>query len=172
MDKTLDYYSKLTGVEFKEAPHADKVTENEKGKVYDVYNKDGTKLGSLILDLFSRENKEPGASARYNRIAYIDDDGVKTTPIVALRTNITDTGEDNAPIPYTSTTANDYQEVLHELGHALNCLFVKAGIREQNAFAVEWDAAELQSSTFELMVTQKEFLKEVAVNSEGEAIPR
>lgn len=155
--------NKLYGITFTEIkdiplPHPDAFA-------HEVKEADGTTIGVLYQDYYSRASKRGGAWCGSYRSYKIDDDGNKTIPIVTFVTNASGPiGDAPALMSLDNVTT-----VFHEFGHALDGLF--SNVRYQTTFRAR-DFTELPSQIMEHWATHPEVLKVYAKHYEtGEVIP-
>ena len=155
--------NKLYGITFTEIkdiplPHPDAFA-------HEVKEADGTTIGVLYQDYYSRPSKRGGAWCGSYRSYKIDDDGNKTIPIVTFVTNASGpVGDAPALMSLDNVTT-----VFHEFGHALDGLF--SNVRYQTTFRAR-DFTELPSQIMEHWATHPEVLKVYAKHYEtGEVIP-
>lgn len=155
--------NKLYGITFTEIkdiplPHPDAFA-------HEVKESDGTTIGVLYQDYYSRPSKRGGAWCGSYRSYKIDDDGNKTIPIVTFVTNASGpVGDAPALMSLDNVTT-----VFHEFGHALDGLF--SNVRYQTTFRAR-DFTELPSQIMEHWATHPEVLKVYAKHYEtGEVIP-
>jgi len=155
--------NKLYGITFTEIkdiplPHPDAFA-------HEVKEADGTTIGILYQDYYSRPSKRGGAWCGSYRSYKVDDDGNKTIPIVTFVTNASGpVGDAPALMSLDNVTT-----VFHEFGHALDGLF--SNVRYQTTFRAR-DFTELPSQIMEHWATHPEVLKVYAKHYEtGEVIP-
>jgi oligopeptidase A len=133
---------RLFGVQLE---HADLPTWHQDAQAFQVMGADGVLLGTLYLDLYSRQGKQSGAwvdSERNRRKV----DGRIQTPVVYLTCNFS-RGQEGKP---ALLTHDDVITLFHESGHALHALLSQVDDPGASAFAsVEWDAIELPSQFME-----------------------
>ncbi|HUH59707.1 MAG TPA: M3 family metallopeptidase [Candidimonas sp.] len=114
-------------------------------QAFQVMGADGALLGTLYMDLYSRQGKQSGAwvdSERNRRKA----DGHIQTPVVYLTCNFSRGQDGKAAL----LTHDDVITLFHESGHALHALLSQVDDPGASAFAsVEWDAIELPSQFME-----------------------
>ena len=106
--------NQLYGVTFKER-HDIPVYQPDV-RVFDVYDKDGSVLGMLYLDLFKRDNKSGGA---WMSNLVVQSKLLYAKPVVYNVTNFT---KPPAGMP-ALLTFDDVRTMFHEFGHALHGLF-------------------------------------------------
>ena len=154
--------NKLYGITFTEIkdiplPHPDAFA-------HEVKEADGTTIGVLYQDYYSRPSKRGGAWCGSYRSYKIDDDGNKTIPVVTFVTNASGpVGDAPALMSLDNVTT-----VFHEFGHALDGLF--SNVRYQTTFRAR-DFTELPSQIMEHWATHPEVLKVYAKHYEtGEVI--
>lgn len=151
----------ITFTEIKEIPmpHPDAMA-------FECKDKDGTSLGVLYMDFFSRPSKEGGAWCdSYRPQTY--QKGKRTPPIV---TNVFNFSKPATGQP-ALLNADEANTVFHEFGHALHCLF--GDVHYYGVANVPRDFVELPSQIMEHWAFEPEVLKVYARHYEtGEVIPQ
>jgi peptidyl-dipeptidase Dcp len=156
----------LYGITFKE--NKEIPTYHEDVKTFEIYDKDGSFLAILYMDLFSREGKQGGAWMTNFKEQYIDKNGNNHRPHVSITTNFTRETENVPPL----LTFNELETLLHEFGHALHGIFSNTHYKSLSGTHVLWDFVELPSQLMENYATEKDFLKTFAYHYQtGECIP-
>ncbi len=138
-------------------PHPD-------AEAFEVKNADGSHLGVLYMDFFTRESKRQGAwclSYRIHRVV----DQQEITPVVTTVFNFTSpVGNEPALL-----SLDEVSTLFHEFGHALDFLNNKSSY---NKTYLAWDFVELPSQLMQHWVTEPEMLKIYAKHYKtGEPIP-
>lgn len=135
-------------------------------QVFECKDQDGTTLGVLYMDFFTRPGKGGGAwCGGYRDQAYRD--GKRVVPIVTTVFNFSKPAEGQPAL----LSADEAETVFHEFGHALNALF--ADVHYQGVSGVPRDFVELPSQVMEHWVFEPEVLKVYAKHHEtGEVIPQ
>lgn len=157
--------TKLFGVSFQKTKtklwHKDAVA-------YDVIE-NGTKIGSLFIDLEARKGKKAGAWMDESASVCIDENGAKLLSEVYVVCNF----------PPSSKTApsllrhSDVETFFHEMGHALHHLLSKASVASVSGVnGVAWDVVEFPSQFFEQFAYEDDALKLFAKHYQtGEVLP-
>ncbi len=138
---------------------------NSECMAYSVFDTDGTQLGVIIFDFYTRDSKRNGAwCGEFIPQSYKD--GKRVMPIVNIVTNFS---RPSASTP-SLLTIDDAETLFHEFGHGLHQLFSDVpynGLRN-----VEGDFVELPSQVLENWALNPEMLRSYAVHySTGEVIP-
>ncbi len=153
----------ITFIENKEIPKY-----HEEVKVFEVHDNDGSFIGILYVDYFSRPSKHGGAWMTSFRDQYIDKTGNDVRPLISLVMNFTRPTE-------TKPSLLNFREVttfLHEFGHSLHGLLSKVHYESQSGTSVYRDFVELPSQIMENWAMEKEFLKTIGIHYKtGEPIP-
>ena len=155
---------KLFGMKFKEMPDAPKWHEDQ--QVFEVLEADGTHIGVLYMDFFTRESKRGGAWMNELRMQSNVDGFV--TPIV--------TNNFNFPPPTKDTPSllsfGEAQTLFHEFGHALHGLLSNVKYRSLSGTNVPRDFVEFPSQVMENWMSEPEVLALYAKHYQtGEVIP-
>ncbi len=154
----------LFGLQFKVIEDAPKWHEDQ--QVFEVLEKDGTHLGVLYMDFFTRESKRGGAWMNELR-SQSNMDGF-VTPIV--------TNNFNFPPPTKDTPSllsfGEAQTLFHEFGHALHGLLSNVKYRSLSGTNVPRDFVEFPSQVMENWMSEPEVLALYAKHYQtGEVIP-
>ena len=135
---------------------------------YDVTS-NNNKIGTLYLDLFARNGKQPGAWMNSLQDRFITEQ-MNQLPIAAIMCNFAPPTAGNE---VSLLTFDEVQTLFHEMGHALHQLlsqinhFSISGIN-----GVEWDAVELPSQFMEYFTWNHAILKSISSHiNTGAAIP-
>lgn len=126
------------------------------------------KLGEIILDLYSRENKRTGAFCKDIIPRQTLSNGSTSTPIVYIVCNFA------KPFSYEKTWSFDKVKMFfHEMGHALNHVLTKTTVpRFSGTNNVQNDMVELVSVFFEKFCYDYAVLKKITSHFiTNEAIP-
>jgi len=155
---------KLFGMKFKEMPDAPKWHEDQ--QVFEVLEADGTHIGVLYMDFFTRESKRGGAWMNELRMQSNIDGFV--TPIV--------TNNFNFPPPTKDTPSllsfREAQTLFHEFGHALHGLLSDVKYGSLSGTNVPRDFVEFPSQVMENWMSEPEVLALYAKHYKtGEVIP-
>lgn len=133
----------LYGVTVKRV-HGVRLWSNE-ASFYELTDRNGTLLGGLYVDLYSRSGKRSGAWMDHATSRRVLPDGVQL-PVAYLNCNFT------RPKKAGETAHLTFDEVVttfHEFGHCLHLLLSKARYAATGMAVVEWDAIELPSQIME-----------------------
>ncbi len=133
-------------------------------QAFEVKENDGSHVGILYMDFFTRDSKQSGAwCGNYRNHLVLD--GKTITPVVTTVFNFAGpTGDTPALL-----TLDDVSTIFHEFGHALESLFSK---NTYNQTYVATDFVELPSQLMEHWATEPEVLNLYAKHYRtGEPIP-
>lgn len=152
--------NRLFGLIFRpiDAPHYDPTCQ-----AYEVFDRNGSHLGVLYFDLYTRSTKGQGAwcgNLRQQRT----DGGDRITPVVAIVCNFPHASK-TAP---SQLTLEEVETLFHEFGHALHFLFQNVDYR--GLADVEGDFVEFPSQVMENWATTPELLKNYAVNYRNDKV--
>ena len=163
---TLDVATRLFGITFEE--RADLPVYQEDVKVYEVKEADGSHLGVLYTDYFTRASKRGGAWMNTYREQYRLD-GEDIRPLVANHANFSKpVGDDPALL-----TLDEVRTLFHEFGHALHGLLANSTYESLSGTNVYWDYVEMPSQMLENWAMHPEVLPTYAKHYEtGEPIPQ
>ena len=133
-------------------------------KTFDMFDKDGTRLGLFYGDWFARPTKQPGAWMNEIRTQ----DGMrKLTPQVVNNTNYN--------VPAAGQPAllsfDDANTMFHEFGHATHGLFSRTHYPTLAGTNVYRDFVEFPSQFYEHWMSSREVLQQFARNAKGEPMP-
>lgn len=133
-------------------------------KVYEVNDADGSRLGLLYADFFTRPGRKgPGAWMTEFREA-----DATTRPLVNIVMNFTKPTADHPSL----LTPSEVETLLHEFGHSLHSLLTRARYSSLAGTNVRRDFVELPSQFMENFLTQREFLATFARHHQtGEPLP-
>lgn len=154
--------NKLYGITFTQIsgiplPHPD-------AKAFEVKEADGSPVGVLYMDFYTRGNKGQGAwCGSYRDHKWVD--GKEVKPVVTIVCNF------NNPAGETPSllSLDDVQTLFHEFGHGLQGLF---SINKYGMTNTAQDIVELPSQIMEHWATEPEVMKMYAKNYKtGEIIP-
>lgn len=156
--------NKLYGITFtalKDIPLPDPDTQ-----AFECKDKDGTTLGVLYMDFFTRPSKGGGAWCdSYREQSY--EKGKRIIPIVTTVFNFSKPAEGQPAL----LSADEAETVFHEFGHALNGLF--ADVHYEGVSGMPRDFVELPSQIMEHWVFEPEVLNVYAKQYQtGEIIPQ
>ncbi len=165
IDGALYTANQLYGLQFEKKeglplPHPDAIA-------YEVKESDGTHVGILFMDYYTRESKQSGAWMNsYRKQQTLE--GKNIAPIITMVCNFA---------PPTATTPSlltidNVQTLFHEFGHALHGLLSKCKYESLSGTAVPRDFVELPSQIMEHWSIHPELLKYYAKHYQtGEIIP-
>ena len=133
---------------------------------FECKDKDGTHLGVLYMDFFTRPGKGGGAwCGGYRSQTYKD--GKRVAPVVTTVFNFSKPAEGQPAL----LTADETETVFHEFGHALHGLF--CDVHYYGVSDVPRDFVELPSQVDEHWAVEPEVLKVYAKHYQtGEVIPQ
>ncbi len=141
---------------------------NPEAKAFKVSDADGSLIGVIITDYFSRETKRAGAWMTNFVEQYVDVDGTMVRPVIVNVCNF------NAPTEEKPSllSIDQVETAFHEFGHALHGLLSQCTYRTVSGTAVKRDFVELPSQINENWAFQKEVLATYAFHWQtGEVIP-
>lgn len=156
--------NKLYGITFTEIKDIPKPDPD--AFAFECKDKDGTTLGVLYMDFFTRPGKGGGAwCGGYRSQTY--QDGKRVPPIVTTVFNFSKPAEGQPAL----LTADETETVFHEFGHALHSLF--GDVHYYGVADVPRDFVELPSQVDEHWAVEPEVLKVYAKHYQtGEVIPQ
>ena len=135
-------------------------------ETYEVKDVDGSSLGILYLDYFTRASKSAGAWMTEFR-HYTKENGKEEMPLVSVVYNFSPAVGD-APV---LLTWDDTETMFHEFGHALHGFFTR-GDYQRIAGTIPHDMVELPSQVMENWASEPEVLKMYAKHYQtGEPMP-
>lgn len=136
--------ARLYGIRFHELPKEQ--LWHEDARLFELYDANNQKLGHLMIDLFSRPNKQGGAWMDSCQSRFKRSDGFIQTPIASLTCNFAKTSGTSDPL----LTHDELTTLFHEMGHCLHHLLTKVDyLSAAGINGVEWDAVECPSQFFE-----------------------
>jgi len=147
-------FTRLSGIPL---PHPDAMA-------FEVKEADGSHIGVLYMDFFTRASKGQGAwCGGYRDHKWVD--GKEIKPVVTIVCNFTNPSK-NTP---SLLSIDDVGTLFHEFGHGLQGLF---SINKYSMTFPAMDIIELPSQIMEHWATEPEVLKMYAKNyKSGEVIP-
>jgi peptidyl-dipeptidase Dcp len=160
------FYSaeKLFGITFKERP--DLPTYHPDVRVWEVFEEDGTGLGLMLTDLYSRSNKRGGA---WMNSYSIHSRLLGGQPVTGNHLNIPKPPEGEP----TLMTWDEVTTLFHEFGHVIHGLFSDVEYPTFAATSVPRDFVEYPSQVYEMWAAWPEVLANYARHHEtGEQIPQ
>ncbi len=161
-DGAFEVATRLYGVKF--IPLTDIPLPHPDAKPYEVTDADGSHLGILYMDFFTRESKRQGAWCVTYQSRHLEK-GKVVSPIVTMNCNFTRPGDD---VP-SLLSMEEVSTLYHEFGHALDFMMNKS---VYNLVYPAWDFVELPSQLMEHWVSEPEVLKLYAKHFQtGEPIP-
>ena len=156
--------NKLYGITFNELKDIPKPDPD--AFAFECKDKDGTLLGVLYMDFFTRPGKGGGAWCGGYR-SQTNDNGKRGVPIVTTVFNFSKPAEGQPAL----LTADETETVFHEFGHALHSLF--GDVHYYGVSDVPRDFVELPSQVDEHWAFEPEVLKVYAKHYQtGEVIPQ
>lgn len=165
LDGVFTHFSKLFGLEFKEAPQYP-VWDNDV-KAFEVHDDKGGFVGLFYADFFPRKGKKPGAW----KTSYRDQGlykGKIERPVIAIVCNFTKPTKDTPSL----LTFDEVSTLFHEMGHAVHALLSDVTYPSHSGTSVLWDFVELPSQVQENWCYCRETLDLFAQHYEtGEKIP-
>ena len=156
--------NKLYGITFTEIKDIPKPDPD--AFAFECKDKDGSSLGVLYMDFYTRPGKGGGAwCGGYRDQSYKD--GKKVLPVVTTVFNFSKPAAGKPAL----LSADEAETVFHEFGHALHGLF--ADVHYTGVAGVPRDFVELPSQVMEHWVFEPEVLKVYAKHYQtGEVIPQ
>lgn len=138
-------------------------------KTYDVFTKDGDKLGVLYADFYYRPGKAPGAWMTEFRGECRDDNGTRQLPLISIVCNFSKPAGNEPSL----LTPYEVETFLHEFGHALHGLSADTKYASLSGTNVYQDFVELFSQFNENYLTEEEYLDGFARHYKtGEKLPK
>jgi len=157
--------TQLYGITFKKSKRIP--VYNKEVETYEVFDADGSFLGVLYTDFFTRPTKQSGAWMNNIKAQYMEN-GKDSRPQILLVMNFTRPTGDK-PVLLTFDEVNTF---IHEFGHSLHGMLSKCTYESISGTSVYRDFVELPSQIMENWLTQREFLNQIAVHYQtGEKIP-
>jgi peptidyl-dipeptidase Dcp len=156
---------KLYGITF--SPITDIPVYHQDVAGYEVKEADGTHIGVLYLDYYTRKSKRGGAwMTSYRRQS--NQDGQRISPVISIVCNFPKP-VDNQPV---LLTPDEVETFFHEFGHALHGLLSDVTYESQAGTAVPRDFVELPSQIMEHWAFEPDALQLYAKHVHtGEVIP-
>ncbi|MCR5536806.1 MAG: M3 family metallopeptidase [Succinivibrio sp.] len=159
---------RLYGISFKLLP--DFKAWHELVRVYGIYAENGSRIGTLLIDLYAREGKRGGAWMDECLTRRLRQDGALQLPVTYLCCNFT------RPLgnAQSELTHDEVETFFHEFGHALNHLLTKVDVADVSGInGVCWDVVELPSQFNENYAWQEECLNFLSRNTHtGQPLPK
>jgi peptidyl-dipeptidase Dcp len=138
-------------------------------QVFEVKDADGSLIGVLYMDFYTRDSKKGGAWMNSYREQYVNKEGSEVRPVVSMTCNF--------PKPVGDTPSllsfDDVETLFHEFGHALHGLLSKCTYLTTSGTNVARDFVELPSQIMEHWAAEPQVLKMYAKHYQsGEVIPQ
>ncbi|MBW6514323.1 MAG: M3 family metallopeptidase [Candidatus Syntrophosphaera sp.] len=135
---------------------------------WEVYDKAGSFLGLMYMDLFPRETKRGGAWQTSFQRQGLHSDGLRR-PHVSIVASLTPSTEDQPSL----LRLDEARTIFHEFGHALHSLLTDGYYKGLSGTSVLWDFVELPSQIMENWLLEEEALNLFAKHYEtGEPLPK
>ena len=158
--------SRMYGISFEPIPGVP--LHNPEAEAFKVCDADGSLLGVIITDYFTRDTKRGGAWMTNYVEQYVDADGTEVRPVIV---NIGNFNRPTDSLP-SLLSIDQVETMFHEFGHALHGLLTKCNYKGVSGTNVKRDFVELPSQFNENWAFQKEVLATYAFHYEtGEVIP-
>jgi peptidyl-dipeptidase Dcp len=155
----------LYGIQFKKLDNIP--VYHPEVEVWEVTEKDGSLVGLLYTDYYTRESKRGGAWCTSFRDRVYLADGTRIEPLASIVTNFS---KGNSDTP-TLLSWDETTTMFHEFGHALHVLF-SDGQYKRISGVVPRDYVELPSQVMENYAGEPEVLRTFAKHYKtGEIIP-
>jgi thimet oligopeptidase len=166
IDALLDIYHVFMGVSFKEVLISGMWHEDV--RLIEVYDKVGTQLGYLFLDLHPRPNKYSHAAHAGVVPAMQLPDGRRVPAVSVVMANFPKPTKDKPSLLMRS----DVRTFFHEFGHALHALLGATSLGSFSGTNVKTDFVEMPSQMLEEWLWDKGILKKVTHHYQtGEPLP-
>jgi peptidyl-dipeptidase Dcp len=157
---------KLYGIGFEKIT-SDIPKPHKDAEVYEVKDSDGSFLGILYLDFYTRSTKSQGAwCGVYRKQRITNNQDIR--PVVTIVCNFSNPVGDNSVLLSLDQTLT----LFHEFGHGLHQLLSKVTYESISGTSVKRDFVELPSQIMENWAVQPEVLKVYAKHfNSGEVMP-
>jgi len=154
--------NKLYGITF--TPISDIPLPHPDAMAFDVKEADGSHVGVLYMDFYTRASKGQGAwCGGYREHKWLD--GKEVKPVVTIVCNFSNPSKDTPSL----LSLDDVNTLFHEFGHGLQGLF---SVNKYSMTNTAMDMVELPSQIMEHWATEPEVLRMYAKNYlTGETIP-
>ncbi len=154
--------NKLYGITF--TPISNIPLPHPDAKAFEVKEADGSPVGVLYMDFYTRASKDQGGwTGSYRDHKWVD--GKEIKPIVTIVCNFTNPTNDTPSL----LSLDDVRTLFHEFGHGLQGLF---SVNKYSMTTTAQDIVELPSQIMEHWATEPEVLKMYAKNYKtGEIMP-
>ncbi len=137
-------------------------------RVYQVNDADGSYIGLLYMDFYTRDTKRPGAWMTEFRPQHIDASARDLRPHITIVTNFAPPAADRPAL----LRPREVETLFHEFGHALHGLLSRCKYSSTSGTSVRRDFVELPSQMNEGFATRPEFLDEAARHyATGQPVP-
>ncbi|QIW09540.1 M3 family metallopeptidase [Francisella sp. LA112445] len=157
--------NRIYGLEIRENTEYAKYIDEQ--QTFDFY-KNNEYIGSIICDLFARDNKRGGAWMDGSRTAFVNSANQKQKPVAYVNCNFLAPSKDGANL-----THNDVITLFHEFGHALHHILSQVSIPSiSGTNGVEWDAIELPSQFMENFCWSEEGLELMSGSRDGKMLTK
>ncbi len=133
-------------------------------RVWEIRERDGSRIGLFYADWFARDTKQPGAWMNSIRVqSFLRGE----TPIVVNNCNYTPP----PPGGRATISVDDLRTLFHEWGHALHGLLSRVRYPSLSGTAVYTDFVELPAQIMEHWAQEPSVLRVHARNADGAPIP-
>ena len=157
---------RLYGLSFE--PVEDVALYNPEAKAFKVTDEDGSLIGIIITDYFSRLTKRAGAWMTNFVEQYVDETGKMVRPVIVNVCNFNAPSQEKASL----LSIDQVETAFHEFGHALHGLLSQCTYKTVSGTAVKRDFVELPSQINENWAFEKDVLATYAFHWQtGELIP-
>jgi peptidyl-dipeptidase Dcp len=138
-------------------------------KAFEVKDADGSLIGIMYSDFYTRASKKGGAWMNNYREQFRDKDGKDVRPVVSITCNFPKpVGNEPSLLSF-----DDVETLFHEFGHALHGLLSKCSYLTISGTNVSRDFVELPSQIMEHWASEPEVMKVYALHYlTGEIIPQ
>ena len=130
---------RLYGLSFE--PVEDVALYNPEAKAFKVTDEDGSLIGIIITDYFSRPTKRAGAWMTNFVEQYVDETGKMVRPVIVNVCNFNAPSQEKASL----LSIDQVETAFHEFGHALHGLLSQCTYKTVSGTAVKRDFVELPS---------------------------
>jgi peptidyl-dipeptidase Dcp len=161
----FDVATKLWGITFTE--RKDLPVYQEDVQAYEIKDVDGSHLGILYMDFYTRESKRSGAWMSEFRAQEVKD-GKDIRPVITTNFNFSKPTGDQP----TLLSFEEVETLFHEFGHSLQGMLSRCNYTSLSGTSVKRDFVELCSQIMENWAGEPEVLKTFAFHYKtGEVIP-
>ena len=138
-------------------------------EVYEVKDGDGSEMGILYMDFFTRSSKKGGAWMTNYREQSVSADGKTIRPVVSVTCNFSKPAGDKPAL----LSFDEVETLFHEFGHSLHGLLSQCHYTGVSGTNVARDFVELPSQVMEHWASEPEVLRIYAKHYKtGEVIPQ